>query len=80
MLAVVLNKSHLIDFDTAEPTSAFENGGIEPKLRDLVLAPHVNVRRFASIERHEEEPVSADAKGPWAFPSPFYPVIEEPGC
>ncbi len=51
MLAVFLNKFHdLVDFDTAEASSALENDGNEPKLGNLVLALHVNVRRLRSIE------------------------------
>src|SRR3990172_8580616 len=59
VLAVFLNKFHdLVDLDTAEASCTLENDGIEPKLGNLVLALHVNVRRLRSIEGHEEEPIS----------------------
>jgi hypothetical protein len=51
MLAMFLNKFHdLVDLDTAEASCTLENDGIDPKLGNLVLALHVNVRRLRSIE------------------------------
>src|SRR5712691_2613663 len=63
MLPVLLSKfESLVDLDAAEPTRSFENDWVEPKLGDLLLALHMNVRRSASIQRHEEKPVSSDSQ------------------
>ena len=60
MLAVFLNEfQEFVDFEAGEPCGAFENDRVEPKLGNFILAPHVDVRRLASVERHEEEPISA---------------------
>ena len=56
-----LNKSRdLVDLDATESAGSLEDDGIDPELGDFVLAPHVYVWRFASIQGHEEEPVTAD--------------------
>ncbi len=51
MLTMLFNKSHdLVYFDAAETTGTLENNRIKPKLGNFVFTPHVDVRRFASIQ------------------------------
>ena len=63
MLAVYLNEFHdLVDFHTAEAACALQNNGIKPKLGDLLLTFHVDMRRFASIQRDEEKAISVNSQ------------------
>ena len=59
MFAMSLNKSHdLIDLHAAEPPGTLKDNGIKPKLGDHALTFNMDMRRFASIQRDEEKPVS----------------------
>jgi hypothetical protein len=58
-----LNKSHdLVYFDAAETSSTLENHRIKPKFCDFVFTPHMDVGRFASIQRHEEKAIAANSQ------------------
>jgi hypothetical protein len=63
MPTMVLNKSHdLVYFDAAETSSTLKNHRIKPKLCDSVFAPHMDVGRLASIQRHEEKAIAANSQ------------------
>ena len=40
-------------------------GGSSPKFGHFVLTPHMDVWRFASIQRHKEEAIPADSQNGW---------------
>src|SRR5438105_1368664 len=63
MIAVFLNKFHdLVDLHTAATPGTIQNNGIKPKFGDLPFTFHVDMRRFASIQRDEEKPISLNSQ------------------
>ena len=46
-----------IQLHAAEATGTLQGHWVQPDLRHHVLAPDVDVRRLAPVQRHEEEPI-----------------------
>ena len=60
-----------VQLRAAEPSRPFEGDRMEPELRRLVLTSHMDVRRFTSIQRDEEDNDRVQSQGLWASSDPF---------
>ena len=55
------NRQNSIDLASRKTAASFQKYGIKPKLRFAIISFDVNVRRFLSVARIEEEAI-------WSFP------------
>jgi hypothetical protein len=59
-----------VQFPSTEASSALQRNRLQPEFRNHILASHVNMRWFASIQGYEEETVGTypeDSRHPIAI-------------
>lgn len=62
MLAMFFNEfRYVVDLDAIKSPRAFKNYGVEPEFGNVVFPSHVDVWRFATIQRHKEEPITSNS-------------------
>jgi len=61
--AMFINElQNYIQFGPAEAPGTFKRHGFQPEFRRLVLASHVDVRRFAPIQGNKEKPMGTQSE------------------